>query len=103
MCLPDAEPCTDCPAWSGERATRCSARQHGVVHRAHPHLDQVARYLIDGDALLRGSLGGARDQIGHLLHAAHHRDASVFDHGNDVAAVLADVKFLFHFEVPPIR
>ena len=45
--------------------------------------------LDHGDVLLHRGVGGAGDQLGHLLAAAaHHRDAAGFDKRDDVAAVL---------------
>ena len=75
-------------------------REHGMLDGADGNGDGVAFHLINRHMLLQRCVGRAGDDLGHFLTAAHDGDPTVFDHGDDVAAMLADVKFLFHV-IPP--
>ena len=67
--------------------------EHGVLHGAHRHGDLAALGLHHGDVLLHGGVGGAGDDLGHLLAAAHDRHAAGLDKGDNVSAMLADIEF----------
>ena len=69
---------------------------HGMLHCTYGDGDQIALHSIDWDMLLLRCIGGAGDDLSHLLAAAHDGDTSILDLGNDVSAVFADVEFLFH-------
>ena len=61
-------------------------RQHGMLHGADLDMDDIVFHRPDGDMLLHGGIGGAGDD----------GNARVLDLGNDVAAMLANVKLLLH-------
>ena len=61
-------------------------RQHGMLHGADLDMDDAVFHRPDGDMLLHGGIGGAGDD----------GNARVLDLGNDVAAMLANVKLLLH-------
>ena len=61
-------------------------RQHGMLHGADLDMDDAVLHRPDGDMLLHGGIGGAGDD----------GNARVLDLGNDVAAMLANVKLLLH-------
>ena len=48
---------------------------HGMLHRTHGNSDQIALHSIDWDMLLLRCIGGAGDDLSHLLAAAHDGDA----------------------------
>ena len=70
--------------------------RHGMRHGAYGDMDGIAIYLIHRGMLFPGSLGCAGNQLLHLLAAAVDGHTLVPDHGNDVAAMLANQKCLFH-------
>ena len=78
-------------------------REHGM--RCGADLDgyKIAFHLIDRNVLLCGGFCCSGDDLLHFLPTAHDRDTRVFDFGNDVAAVLTNIKFLFHFKLPPLN
>ena len=67
--------------------------EHGVLYGAHRHGDLAALGLHHGDVLLHGGVGGAGDDLGHLLAAAHDRHAAGLDKGDNVSAMLTDIEF----------
>ena len=71
-------------------------RQHGMLHGANLDMDDAVFHCPDRDVLLHGSVGGARNDLAHRLAAADDGDAHVLDLGNDVTAMLANVKLLLH-------
>ena len=66
---------------------------HGVDHRAHDDLDQIALHGDGGDVLLNGSFLDAGFQFDHVLAAALDGYAGGGQLGDDVAAMLTDVEF----------
>ena len=50
----------------------------------------------DRDMLLHGGVGGAGNDLAHRFAAADDGNARVLDLGNDVTAMLANVKLLHH-------
>jgi len=46
--------------------------------------------------LFTGRLGSVRHKLGHFFAAAHHRYTLILDKGNDVPAMQAFKKTLFH-------
>ena len=50
--------------------------------------------------LLRGGVGGAGNDLGHRFAAADNGNARVLDLGNDVTAMLANIKLLLHDDSP---
>lgn len=77
-------------------------RSHGMLHSSDGNRDLIPLYLQDGDVFLLGRVGGAGNDLLHRFSAAIHRDAAVSDHGDDIATVPADEKFLFH-KLPPFK
>ena len=71
-------------------------RQHGMLHGADLDMDDAVFHRPDRDVLLHGGVGGAGDDLAHWLTAADDGNARVLDLGNDVAAMLANVKLLLH-------
>ena len=75
-------------------------RQHGMLHGADLYADDAAVHRPGGDMLLHSGVGGAGDDLRHLLAAADHRHTAVLDLGNDIAAVPANEKSLLHGNSP---
>ena len=71
-------------------------RQHGMLHGADLDVDDAVFHSPDRDVLLHGGVGGAGNDLAHRLTAADDGNARVLDLGNDVAAMLANVKLLLH-------
>ena len=75
-------------------------RQHGVLHGADLDMDDAVFHCPDRDVLLHGGVGGAGNDLAHRLAATDDRDACVLNFGNDVTAMLANVKLLLHDNSP---
>ncbi len=75
-------------------------RQHGMLQGADLDMDDIVFHCPDGDMLLHGGIGGARNDLPHRLAAADDGNADVLDFGNDVTAMLANVKLLLHDNSP---
>ena len=75
-------------------------RQHGMLHGADLDMDDAVFHCPDRDMLLHGGVGGARDDLAHRLTATDDGNARVLDLGNDVTAMLANVKLLLHDDSP---
>lgn len=75
--------------------------QHGMVNRADPYRYDISLDLIYRDMFFSSSVCRAGDDFSHFLAAAHYRYTRILHLGNDIAAMIANVKFLFHFDVPP--
>ena len=75
-------------------------RQHGMLHRANLDMNDAVFHRPDRDVFLHGGIGGARNDLAHRLAAADYRDACVLNFGNDVTAMLANVKLLIHDNSP---
>ena len=75
-------------------------RQHGMLHRADLDVDDAVFHRPDRDVLFHGGIGGAGNDLAHRLAAADNRDACVLNFGNDVTAMLANVKLLLHDNSP---
>ena len=71
-------------------------RQHGMLHGADLDMDDAVFHRPDRDVLLHGGVGGAGNDLAHRLTATDDGNARVLDLGNDVAAMLANVKLLLH-------
>ena len=71
-------------------------RQHGMLHGADLDMDDAVFHCPDRDMLLHGGVGGAGNDLAHRLTAADDGNARVLDLGNDVTAMLANVKLLLH-------
>ena len=71
-------------------------RQHGMLHGADLDMDDAVFHCPDRDVLLHGGVGGAGNDLAHRLTAADDGNARVLDLGNDVTAMLANVKLLLH-------
>ena len=71
-------------------------RQHGMLHGADLDMDDAVFHRPDGDMLLNRGVGGAGNDLAHRLTATDDGNARVLDLGNDVAAMLANVKLLLH-------
>ena len=71
-------------------------RQHGMLHGADLDMDDAVFHCPDRDMLLHGRVGRAGDDLAHRLTAADDGNARILDLGNDVAAMLANVKLLLH-------
>ena len=70
--------------------------QHGMLHGADLDMDDAVFHRPDRNMLLHGGVGGAGDDLAHRLTATDDGNARVLDLGNDVAAMLANVKLLLH-------
>ena len=75
-------------------------RQHGMLHGADLDMDDAVFHCPDGDMLFNRGVGGAGNDLAHRLTAADDGNARVLDLGNDVAAMLANVKLLLHDDSP---
>ena len=75
-------------------------RQHGMLHGADLDMDDAVFHSPDRDVLLHGGVGGAGNDLAHRLTAADDGNARVLDLGNDVTAMLANVKLLLHDDSP---
>ena len=75
-------------------------RQHGMLHRADLNMDDAVFHRPDGDVLFNRRVGRAGNDLAHRLTAADDGNARVLDLGNDVAAMLANVKLLLHDDSP---
>ena len=75
-------------------------RQHGMLHGADLDMDDAVFHSPDRDVLLHGGVGGAGDDLAHRLTATDDGNARVLDLGNDVAAMLANIKLLLHDDSP---
>ena len=71
-------------------------RQHGMLHGADLDMNDAVFHCPDRDMLLHGRVGRAGDDLAHRLTAADDGNARILDLGNDVAAMLANVKLLLH-------
>ena len=63
-------------------------------------MDDAVFHRPDRDVLLHGGVGGAGDDLAHRLTAADDGNARVLDLGNDVTAMLANIKLLLHDDSP---
>jgi hypothetical protein len=75
---------------------------HWVLYRPHGNMNGIAVHLINRDMLLSGSLCRTRLDLVHFFTTAHNRNTCVPNHGDDIAAMLADIEFLFH-KLPPSK
>ena len=71
-------------------------RQHGMLHGADLDMDDAVFHRPDGDVLFNRCIGRSGNDLAHRLTAADDGNARVLDLGNDVAAMLANVKLLLH-------
>jgi len=71
-------------------------RQHGMLYGADLDMNDAVFHSPDRDMLLHGGVGGTGDDLAHRLTATDDGNARVLDLGNDVAAMLANVKLLLH-------
>ena len=67
---------------------------HGMLYRADGYPYGVFVPRDHGNVLFLTGIGDACLQLGHLLTAAHHGNTRVVDHTDQIAAMLADIKFL---------
>ena len=75
-------------------------RQHGMLHGADLDVDDTVFHRPDGNVLLHGGVGGTGNDFAHRLAAADDGNAAVLDLGNDIAAMLANVKLLLDDDSP---
>ena len=71
-------------------------RQHGMLHGADLDMDDAVFHRPDGDVLFNRRVGRAGDDRAHRLTATDDGNARVLDLGNDVTAMLSNVKLLLH-------
>ena len=71
-------------------------RQHGMLYGADLDMNDAVFHSPDRDVLLHGGVGGTGDDLAHRLTATDDGNARVLDLGNDVAAMLANLKLLLH-------
>ena len=71
-------------------------RQHGMLHGADLDMDDAVFHRPDGNVLFNRRIGRAGDDLAHRLTATDDGNARVLDLGNDVTAMLANVKLLLH-------
>jgi hypothetical protein len=69
---------------------------HGMLHRPNSDMNGITVQLVNGDMLLAGSFSCSGDDFVHFFATTHNRNACIPDHGNDIAAMLADIEFLLH-------
>jgi len=69
---------------------------HWVLYRPHGNMNGIAVHLINRDMLLSGGFRSAGYDLVHFFTAAHNRNARIPDHGDDIAAMFADIEFLLH-------
>ena len=70
--------------------------QHGMLYGADLDMNDAVFHSPDRDVLLHGGVGGTGDDLAHRLTATDDGNARILDLGNDVAAMLANVKLLLH-------
>ena len=75
-------------------------RQHGMLHGADLDMDDAVFHRPDGDVLFNRCIGRSGNDLAHRLTATDDGNARVLDLGNDVAAMLANVKLLLHDDSP---
>ena len=75
-------------------------RQHGMLHGADLDMDDAVFHSPDRDVLLHGGIGGAGNDLAHRLATADDGNAAALDLGNDIAAMLANVKLLLDDDSP---
>ncbi len=71
-------------------------RNHRMLSFSDFDMNCAVFYSPNGNVLLYRSVSSARNDLRHRFSAADNRNSAVLDFGNDVAAMLADKKFLFH-------
>ena len=71
-------------------------RNHRMLSFSDLDMNCAVFYSPNGNVLLYRSVSSARNDLRHRFSAADNRNSAVLDFGNDVAAMLADKKFLFH-------
>jgi hypothetical protein len=69
-------------------------RNHGMFHGANLNVYDIAVDLYDGNMLFVACFHHTGFQLYHLLTAAHHGDACIVDHADQIAAMFANIKFL---------
>jgi hypothetical protein len=75
-------------------------RGHGMLNRSHCDMDGIIIHIIHGGMLFSRCFGSAGCDLVHLFAATDDRNALIPNHGDDIAAVLANIKFLLHI-IPP--
>lgn len=70
---------------------------HRMRSGTNTHMDCIPLNPVDRNMLFTGCFYAARIQLLHLLAAAVYRNTLIPDHGNNIAAVLTNQKFLLHF------
>jgi hypothetical protein len=69
-------------------------RDHGMFHRANLNVYDIAVDLYDGNMLFVACFHHTGLQFRHFLSAAHQGYSRIVDHTYQIAAMLANVKFL---------
>ena len=75
---------------------------HRMLYGAYRYVDGIPVHLINRDMLLSRGFRHAGNQLPHFFTAAVERNAFIPDHGYNIAAMLTDHQFLFHFN-PSLR
>ncbi len=70
--------------------------EHRVSYRAYIHVNGIIITAYYRKMLIACGFGGVRDECFHILAAAYERYAFIFKHFDKIAAVAADIKFVFH-------
>ena len=75
-------------------------RDHGMFYGANLNVYDIAVDLDDGNMLFVACFHHTGLKLLHFLSAAHHGDARVVDHTDQIAAMLANIKFLVtHYKI----
>jgi hypothetical protein len=73
---------------------------HGMLHSPNCDMNGVAVHLINGDMLFAGSFCSAGCDLVHFFSAALNWNTRIPNHGDNIATMLAYIKFLFHKHPP---
>jgi hypothetical protein len=78
-------------------------RGHGMGNGPYADVDNIVLYVINRNMLFSGCLCSAGNNLVHLFTAAVDRHTFVPDHGDDIATVFANIKFLLHIFPPSME
>src|SRR5699024_6661986 len=74
-----------------------------MLYRTNLYIYHVVLNFISRYVFLHCRVRGARDDLFHLLSAAHNRNLGILYFCNDVSAIFADIILQFHNIIPPVR
>jgi hypothetical protein len=74
-----------------------------MLNRTDRNRHGIALYLYNGNMLLVACFHNTGLKLGHFLSAAHHGNARIVDHADQVSAMLTNIEFVVitHDKIPP--